>query len=480
MHTPFWEHDCFSERCLRNFLSLAKKHNKKANLRVLKKAFLFSKDAHAGQVRASGKAFFCHPLETAALLAKLGLSSNAVAAGLLHDILEDTDVTEKKLKMEFGGEILGLVEGVTKIDLLASESKFQQKSESLHSLLLATTRDPRVILIKLADKLHNLRTLHYLPKRDRVRIAEETLVIYVPIAHKIGVEEMAVEIEDLAFKYAKPEAFKVFSRKVSWKRMKKDHEINLMIPVLRKKMKKANFYKRRRSVYSIYTKLQNTGKVLAEVNDSVILNVIVDSKADCYSALGVIHGLFPPLPNKVKDFIATPKPSFYRLLQTSVFGPTKKSVKVRIATLEMDTLNRFGVVAYRKFTGKRLSGFMKHNLSKLDSILKNGLGKETFDFLKVDFLAEPVFVFNSKGVLYELPKKSTVLDFAFASEKKWALHLLSAKVDGKSVSYGKRLESGNVVEFVLGKKNTAKKEWLKQVRGYNSKKILKAYFGKKS
>lgn len=480
MHKSFCKGDVFDKSCLKRLVSVARKNSKGVDPGLIERAFFFSRNLHEGQVRVSKEPYFSHPLETAAILAELGLSTEVIAAGLLHDVLEDTDFTDKELKREFGREVFGLVEGVTKIDILTSESRALKKFGNLHNLLLATTRDPRVILIKLADKLHNLRTLHHMPKKDRKRIAEEALLIYVPIAHKIRIEELAVELEDLAFEHARPETFKQFEKNLRQKRVKKESELNLMVAVLRKKLKKASFYKKYGSSYSIYSKLQNTGKVLTEVNDCIILNVIMPSEAECYSALGAIHSVFPPLPNKVKDFIATPKPSLYRVLQTTVFGPKKRPVKVRIATREMDTLNRLGVVAYRKFSGKRLSKYMEHTLSKLDSILNNDRGKKVFDVLKLDFLADPVYVFTCKGKLYELPKKSTVLDFAFASEKKWALHLLRAKVNGKKAAFGKKLESGNVVEFFISKKQRAKKSWLKHVHGFTSKEILKNALGTKN
>jgi GTP pyrophosphokinase len=385
-----------------------------------------------------------------------------------------------EIKRIFGKDVFSLVDGVTKIDLLAKESRANKSFGNLHSLLFATTRDPRTIIIKLADKLHNLRTLEHLPASDRKRIASEALSVYVPIAHKIGLEEIAIELEDLAFRHAKPESFARLCEELRPMRNSKERDLNLAIAILKKRLPKASLRKKERSVYSIYTKLQNTGKVLDELNDCKILMVLVKSQTDCYSALGEIHAVFPPLPNKVKDFIAAPKPSFYRVLQTTVFGPKKKPLKVRIFTGEMDLVNRFGVVAYRQLYSKRISGEMKQSLSRLGLILNKGAAKKGFiNALKADFLTEPIYVFTSNGRLVELPKKSTVLDFAFATEKNWALHVLRAKVNGKKAKPNKALDSGNVVELFFGKKARANKAWIKSANNFITKGAIRRHLAEK-
>jgi len=474
MHKPFCDSKTFPKSCQNMLLSLAKKSKKPVNAKLIKSAFVLARDAHKGQVRISKEPYFSHPLETAAILANLGLSCEIIAAALLHDVLEDTEIKASELRKRFGREVSSMVEGVTKLDLLASESRTQNTMNNFHSLLFATTKDPRVILIKLADKLHNLRTLHHLPARDRKRIGNEALLFYVPIAHKIGLEEMALEMEDLAFENAKPETFKSMERNLKPIYISKGYEIGLVTAILKKKLKKAKFFKSQRSVYGVYTKMHNTGKILDQLNDCVILNVVVKTEPGCYSALGVIHSVFPPLPNKVKDFIASPKPSLYKLLQTSVFGPEKKPVKIRIMTKEMDEVNRLGVIAFRRIFGERMSKEMQQSLSNLGSILSNGNNEQRFmTALKADFLTRPIFVFTSKGKLVELPKKSTVLDFAFATEKNWALHLLKAKINGKRVSLGSVLESGQVVELFFGKKPRFKKDWLMYANGFNAKNALK-------
>ena len=477
MQEPFCESSKFPKSCLTRLQSLVKKNNGSVDKKLLEKAFYLAKEAHKGQYRASKKPYFSHPLETAAILAKMGLGSNVVAAGLLHDVLEDTPIKKPVLCNEFGNEVCSLVEGVTKLDILTSESRNNESLKNLHNLLFATTKDPRVILIKLADKMHNLKTLKYLPKKSRERIAEETLTIYVPIARKIGMEAFAVELEDLAFCHAKPEIFERLNSRLKPLRTKKEKEINLMIAILRKKLPKASFYKRQKSAYGVFTKMKNTGKALEEINDIVILKILFDKKPDCYSALGIIHGTFPPLPNKVKDFIGAPKPTFYSVLQTTVFGPKKRPVKIRIATHKMNAINRNGVIAYKKLSGKKMSEYLKQNLSKLGSLLANG-GDET-DFitaLKGDFLTRPIYVFTATGTLLELPNKSTVLDFAFAAEKNWALHLLRAKVNGKNAKFSKRLRSGNIIELFFSQKPRAKKSWLKDATNFISKEALRKYF----
>lgn len=476
MRKPFCAKNVFSKKCVNRLVRLVKENNGRADRALIERAFFFSRDAHEGQFRKSGEPYFCHPLETAALLAEFGLGSTVISAALLHDILEDTEITGSRLKKLFGRETASLVEGVTKIDLLASESRRQHSLKNLQSLLFATTRDPRVILIKLADKLHNLRTLNHLPERDRKRISSETLMIYVPIAHKVGLESLASELEDHAFFHANPETFRGLERQLKPIRREKERELNLAIAILKKKLPRAEFYKQPKSVYGIFTKMRNTGKDLDEINDSVILNILVSDRASCYGALGAVHTVFPPLPNKLKDFIAAPKPTHYRVLQTTVFGPKKNPVKVRIATREMDAINRRGVVAYKAIYGRKLSGHMQQSLSKLGFILGNGAPKRgLIDALKVDFLKEPIYVFNSRGRLIELPKGSTVLDFAFASEKKWALHLRSAKVNGKKAHFEKRLDSGQIVELFFSKRPRASKGWLAKVNNFVSKEQIRQF-----
>ena len=474
MQEPFCKRSKFSKKSLNKLVSIVKKNYGKADKRLLENAFFLAKEAHKGQLRANKKPYFSHPLETAAILGKTGLGSRVVAAGLLHDVLEDTDIKKSYLKKEFGKEVCSLVEGVTKLDLFTSESRNQESLKNLHNLLFATTKDPRVILIKLADKLHNLRTLQHLPLKDRKRIADETLEIYVPIAKKIGWEAVALELGDLAFFYARPEIFERLKARLKPLRAAKEKEINLMIAILRKKLPKASFYKRQKNVYSIFTKMKNTGKTLEEMNDVVILKILFNKKPECYSALGTVHGTFPPLPNKVKDFIGAPKPNFYMVLQTTVFGPKKTPVKIRIATHQMNAINRRGFIAYREFFGKKIPTYLEQNLSKLGSLLNNGKNKGNFiDALKVDFLTNPIYVFTANGTLVELPNKSTVLDFAFATEKNWALHLLRAKVNGKKAGFGKKLDSGNIVELFFSKKSRAKKQWAKDAHNFISKEALR-------
>lgn len=473
MHKPFCDIINSPEKCLEKLVLISKEGNSKADTRLVERAFFVSMAAHEGQFRISGEPYFLHPLETAAILAGLGLSSRIVAAGLLHDVLEDTPVKAAYLKRLFGKEVLSLVEGVTKLDLLASESRKHDNFRNIYGLLLATTKDPRVILIKLADKLHNLRTLGCLPKKDRIRIANEALDIYVPIADKIGVEEISSELKDLAFREAEPETFRRFGVKVRVLSKEKEKEINLMIAILKKKLKGVVFYKKRTSLFGIYSKMESTGKGLNEINDSVILVVVAKNTAACYSALGEIHSVFPPLPNKVKDFIASPKPNLYRVLQTTVFGPKKKPVKIRLVTSEMDEINRNGVIAWRNLFGEELSPSMKQTLSKLETLLKNGNHGGLIGLLKTNFLGKPIFVFNSKGRLFELPAKSTVLDFAFVSDKNWAMHLLRAKVNGKISSFGKKLESGQIVELFYSKKPRASKKWLNLAKSFLAKEAIK-------
>ncbi len=477
MQESFCECSKFPKPCLIKLQVLVKKNNGSVDKKLIKKAFYLAKEAHKGQFRASKKPYFSHPFETAVILAKMGLGSPVVAAGLLHDVLEDTLIKKSDLYKEFGNEVCSLVEGVTKLDIFTNKNRNQGSLKNLHNLLFATTKDPRVILIKLADKFHNLKTLQYLSAKNRERIAEEALEIYVPITRKIGMEAFAVELEDLAFCHASPEIFERLNARLNPLRAKKEKEINLMIAILRKKLPKAAFYKREKSVYGVFTKMKNTCKTLEEINDIVNLKILFKKNPECYSALGIVHSLFPPLPNKVKDFIGAPKPNLYSVLQTTVFGPKKRPVKIRIATHKMNAINRNGVIVYKKLSGKKMSKYLKQNLSKLGFLLATS-GSETnfITVLKGDFLTRPIYVFTSNGILIELPNKSTVLDFAFTTEKNLAFHLLKAKVNSKNVKFSKRLRSGNIIELFFSQKLHVKKSWLKDMHNFMSKEVLRKYF----
>lgn len=479
----------------------------KADLALVEKAYTFAAEAHKGHMRFSGEPYLNHLVETAKELAKLGMSAKTVAAGLLHDSIEDVAVSPETIEKEFGKEVRFLVEGVTKLGRLKYRGA-ERHRESLRKLLVATGKDARVLIIKLMDRLHNMRTLKHVPEVKRRRIALETLEIYAAIAHRLGIGLVRKELEDLAFEYAYPEEFAQAKALLSERSKETTERLNKMSRTLRKELAKNGMTKmhtdfRVKGLYSLWQKLKRKEGDISKVHDIAALRVVVPTVEDCYKVLGLVHNLWQPLPNKIKDYIAFPKPNGYKSLHTTVFTGDGGIVEVQIRTPDMHNEAQYGIashVGYKEVPGKKkgtpggsfdwikslIPGFTraqktggepedkttvgdgKHRarygapeapewLSELEEEL-NDPDLETT--LHSDIFTHRVFVFTPTGDVVDLPHKSSSIDFAYAIHSDIGDHVFAAKVNGKMVPLDTVLHNGDIVEIVTKKSASPKQKWL--------------------
>ena len=482
-----------------HLLSLMESYNPKANFKLIKKAFNFAWEIHANQKRLSGEAFINHPLAVAKILAEWKLDSGSIAAGLLHDVIEDGEVKKEKLEKEFGKDIANLVNGVSKIgELKLRGSQEEEFVENLRKMIVVMAKDLRVVLIKLADRYHNLQTLYVLPKEKQLRIAKETLEIYAPLSERLGIGEMKGKLEDLAFPYVYPEGYE-WLKKYSAPYYKQAGELLLkvkrkLLVELAKEGIKAEIHTRAKHFYSLYKKLlrPEIDKDITKVYDLVALRILVDTVEECYVSLGVVHKVYKLVPHLgVSDFIALPKPNGYRSIHTKVFGPQGRIFEVQIRTWEMHEEAENGIAAHWYYGQQKTKGAK-------DSLLEKGVfapsekmdwvrqlvawqkeitdTKEFISSLKFDALKHRIFVFSPKGDVYDLPAEATPVDFAYAVHTQLGNSCQGAKVDGKLVPLDYKLKSGEVVEIIptKGKKGPSR-DWLNFVVTKIAKDRIKKY-----
>jgi guanosine-3',5'-bis(diphosphate) 3'-pyrophosphohydrolase len=412
------------------------------SVQLIEKAYHVSKDMHEGQNRLSGEPYIIHPLNVAILLEELGMDDATIAAGLLHDVVEDTKYTRDNMIRDFGDTITHLVEGVTKISQIKSNSKESEAAENIRKMLLATTRDIRVILIKLADKTHNIRTLKFQAEEKRKRIAREVLSIYAPIAGRLGIYKIKIELEDLAFQVLHPEEYQRIKANISEKKGERDEFIEKIKSTLRERMASVHLdvkvEGRAKHFYSIYKKMNQKEKSFDEILDLRAVRLIVKEMKDCYASLGIVHTIWTPVPGRFKDYIATPKTNLYQSLHTTVIGPEGKPVEVQIRTFEMNQIAENGVAAHYAYKeGKPQIADDTHPFtSKWVELLKSWQdpsldSREFLEELQHDLHEDEVFIFTPKGEIIEMPKGSNVLDFAFRIHTDIGLHTKGAKINGK-------------------------------------------------
>ena len=424
---------------------------------LLQKAYVFSARAHKGQVRRSGEPYLSHPLEVTSLLADLNLDITTLVAGLLHDVLEDTEVTASELKEVFGKEVAALVEGVTKISRVQDASPEIRRAEAIRKIILAMTDDLRVIFIKLADRLHNLQTLKFLPEDKQKQIASETLEIYAPIANRLGMGRIRSELEDLAFRYVSPEEYFRVASLVDPRRKRAEVELKKFKTTLDKLMKEnhipAEIYYRIKRPYSIYRKMNLQRIDFSQVYDFLALRIITDSVKNCYSALGIIHQKWPPIPNRFRDFIAMPKPNLYQALHTTILTEDKQSFEIQIRTREMHALAENGIAAHWKYKDDDPQSLVKEDqrlqwLREMVEIFREQRNpKEFLKNLKINLVPEEVYVFTPKGRVVSLPTGASALDFAFHIHTEIGLRATGAKINGKSSPLKTQLKTGDIVEI---------------------------------
>jgi guanosine-3',5'-bis(diphosphate) 3'-pyrophosphohydrolase len=459
---------------------------------LIAEAFEFSKNAHAGQKRKTGEDYFEHSVETAAILAEIGMRSRTTAAALLHDVPEDTKFTLEDIRQKFGNETAELVDGITKLGKFKLRGdKKEVQLENLRKIFLAMAEDIRVVLIKLADRLHNMRTLHALPPEKQERIARETMEIYAPIANRLGIGEIKGELEDLAFKYLDPKNYKLAKGLLDkeFKERKKDLEI--AIEELKEELKKSNIkvidmQGRAKQTYRFFLKLQKHDMNVSQVYDVVAVRIVVPGIPDCYEALGIVHKKYRPLIGRIKDYISLPKPNGYRSIHTTVFGPKGKFLEIQIRTPRMHDEAEFGIAAHwiysgpktwrdyflRRYTPEEIPEEELAWVKQLREWQKD-LGTDNFEFvqgLKIDFFQNHIFAFTPKGDIIDLPEDATPIDFAYAVHTEIGNRMIGAKVDGKLVSLDSKIKNGQVVEILTSKDTKApNQDWLRVAKTSNAK-----------
>ncbi|HXU88956.1 MAG TPA: bifunctional (p)ppGpp synthetase/guanosine-3',5'-bis(diphosphate) 3'-pyrophosphohydrolase [Methylomirabilota bacterium] len=452
------------------------KYQPGADLEVLQRAYRFSERSHRGQQRASGEPYLSHPLQVAGLLVDFKMDVTTVTAGLLHDVLEDTSTTKADLEAEFGKEIAELVDGVTKIGKLAFSSREERQAENFRKMLVAMARDLRVLMIKLADRLHNMRTLDYLAPDKARKIAHETLDIYAPLAHRLGMAKVKAELEDLALRAMSPDVYIDLQKRVAKRRLEREADINHVIAIIERKLSEVGIESqirgRPKHFYSIFKKMHDQGREFDEIYDLTAVRVITGSVRDCYGALGVIHSLWKPVPGRFKDFIAMPKVNMYQSLHTTVIGPKGDPIEIQIRTWEMHRIAEEGIAAHwlykEKKSGKERKDKLDESLLWLRQLLETQQDTkdphEFLDSVRVDLFPDEVYVFTPKGDVKALPEGSSPIDFAFAVHTKVGEHCVGAKVNGKLVPLRYTLRQGDIVEIVTSPNQHPSRDWLKLVK----------------
>ncbi len=441
---------------------------------LLVRAYKFSDVAHAGQVRHSGEPYVSHCIEVARILADLQLDTTTVASGLLHDIVEDTDITVEDVEREFGSEIAQIVDGLTKIANLPLSSREERQVENYRKLLLSIAKDARVILIKLADRLHNMRTLDYLAPEKRRRIAQETRDLYAPLAHRFGMAKVRWELEDLAFKHLEPEAYKTLAKLVAAKRGEREQLIAQMREPLEKRLSDAGIADvevtgRPKHLWSIYKKMQQRDRPYEDIYDLLAVRVIVPNVLECYHALGVIHDGWTPVQERIKDYIAQPKSNGYQSLHTTVFGPGRQLFEIQIRTRDMHRTADFGIAAHWLYKeSSRSADELDRQLAWFRQVLELQLDAETpgefLEFLKLDLYQDEIFVFTPTGDVIQLPKGATPLDFAFAVHTQVGARCAGAKVNGRIAPLSRELKNSETVEILTNPNAKPSRDWLSHVR----------------
>ncbi|MCC6159396.1 MAG: bifunctional (p)ppGpp synthetase/guanosine-3',5'-bis(diphosphate) 3'-pyrophosphohydrolase [Deltaproteobacteria bacterium] len=443
------------------------------NLDLIKRAYVFSAKAHAGQIRMSGEPYLAHPLAVSHILAKMRMDELTVATGLMHDTVEDNkDITIDQLARIFGSECGALVDGVTKIGQMTFSSREHQQAENFKKILIATSKDIRVILIKLADRLHNMRTLEHMPVEKRRRISQETLDIYAPLAHRLGIQWVRNELEDLAFRFINPKAYYDIVYQLSKDRKERDKFVREVIEVLRALVAEhgieADVKGRQKNVHSIFRKMVAQAIEFDQVYDLIAFRIIVETVAECYETLGYIHARWKPVPGRFKDYIALPKNNMYQSLHTTVIGPQGQRMEVQIRTSDMNRIAEEGVAAhwqYKEGLPAQMDDAQKFNwLRKLVESYQDETPREYLNMVKTDLFTEEIYVFTPRGDVMSLPAGATPIDFAYRIHTQIGHTCVGARINGKIVPLAHRLVSGDRVEIVTRKDHGPSRDWLKVVK----------------
>lgn len=472
----------------REFLEKVKSVYKEEDRKCIEYALDFAAAAHEGQFRLSGEAYISHPMEVATVLIGLGMDASTVIAALLHDVIEDTGTSEEVVKRKFGEEIATLVTGVTKLSRLKFNSQEEEQAENIRKLFFAMSNDLRILIIKLADRLHNMRTLDAKQPEKQLKIARETLDIYAPLAGRLGISNIKCELEDLSMKYLFPEEYKFLASKIDEKREERMKFVTRLVAEIDDKLKKegitADVKGRPKHFYSIFKKMKIQGKTLEQIYDLIAVRVIVDKVTDCYTVLGLIHSMWKPIQGRVKDYIAMPKPNMYQSLHTTVVSNFGQTFEIQIRTAEMNRIAEYGIAAHWKYKENKTAANVNSFDQKLGWIkevmdvqkdLKDS--REFVETLKTDVLSDEIYVFTPKGDVFDLPVGSTCVDFAYRIHSAVGNRCVGAKVNNKIVPLNSVLNSGDVVEIMT--QNNAKgpsRDWLKFVKTPSARAKIRTFF----
>lgn len=479
---------------IEDVMAVAKKNNRHVDIKLIKRAYDFAKQKHGDQLRKSGEPYIIHPVQVAYILATLGLDASTISAALLHDVIEDTDVTLQDLSKEFSEEIAGMVDGVTKLGQLNYSSKEEEQVENYRKMFLAMGKDIRVILIKLSDRLHNMRTLKYLSRDRQIANARETMDLYAPLANRLGVYSLKWELEDLSFKYLYPEEYRELVEGIDKKREERLKFIELIMDEIRAQLKKqkieAEITGRAKHLYSIYRKMQRDNKSLDQIYDLFALRIIVNSVKDCYAALGVVHELYNPMPGRFKDYISVPKPNMYQSLHTTLIGPKGTPFEVQIRTWDMHRIAEYGIAAHWAYKEASFLGGKKANVTvdqdKL-SWLRETLEwqkdmqdpQEFLNTLKTELFEDEVYVFTPKGKIQVLPRGATPIDFAYSIHEEIGNHMTGCKINSKMMPIVTTLKNGDIVEIITSEKSKGpSRDWLKFIKSSTAKTRIQQWFKK--
>jgi guanosine-3',5'-bis(diphosphate) 3'-pyrophosphohydrolase len=465
----------------RDLMKMLRENRPTDDLELVRKAYEFSQKHHAGQTRASGKPYLVHPLEVALVLAEMKMDPVAIAAGLLHDSVEDTSVTIVDIRKEFGEQVAHIVEGVTKISKIDFATREEQQAENLRKMMLAMVDDIRVVLIKLADRLNNMRTLEYLPPERQQKIAQETLDIYGPIAHRLGMGKIRGELEDLGFRFLDPIAYQQVHEAVEARRKEGEQFLERVGQLLDEKLKDAGITaaveSRIKRLYSIHKKLLRQRISVDQVYDIYAMRVITQSVQDCYAVLGIVHNVWRPVPGRIKDFIAMPRPNFYQSLHTSVITDEGTPFEIQIRTEEMHKMAEEGIAAHWKYKDGPVSAQDEQRLAWLRQVVEWQRDvsdpSEFLSTLKIDLYPEEVYTFTPKGKVVVLPRESTPIDFAYSIHTEVGHSCVGATVNGRMVPLRQRLHSGDIVEILTQPGHKPSRDWLAAVKSSRARNKIK-------
>jgi guanosine-3',5'-bis(diphosphate) 3'-pyrophosphohydrolase len=464
-----------------------KYNHKEEDWALVQKAYDFALRAHEGQKRVSGDSYITHPLDVAHILSNLELDLVTIITGLLHDVLEDTLVSYEEIEKEFGEEVASLVDGVTKLSRIEFRSKEEHQAETWRKMFVAMARDIRVILVKLADRMHNMRTLHHLNETKQMEIARETLEIYAPLAHRLGIYKIKWELDDLAFRFLNKKEYYYLVDKLAKKRREREEFIGKVIGDINPKLLEAGIKSeisgRPKHIYSIYNKMKEQQKTFNEIYDLTAIRIIVDTVRDCYAVLGIVHTQWRPIPGHFNDYIAMPKPNMYQSLHTTVVCPENELLEVQIRTWDMHRTAEYGIAAHWKYKEKvKNAQEFEEKLSWLRQLLEWQQDlKDSHEFmehLKIDLFTDEVFVFTPKGDVIDLPAGSITLDFAYKIHTDIGNRCTGAKVNGRLVPLGYQLKTGDIVNIITSKQGNPSRDWLKMVKSSQAKSKIRAWFKK--